>query len=280
MAENSTMRNLFSQSALVLLVLVAFATHSAAQINGPGGVSLKLNNDPGGPAPTRELDGTWVGPTDRRPFGETPQFTPLGQQRFQLNKPEAAFTVSDTNDPFARSCDPVGFPRNTLLELRGVPIGEMFPVTFASLPGRVLMLFQFQQTWRQIWIDGRSLPVNVGGREKGAPDPRYNGYSVGRWQTDNVFVVDTVGLDDGTWLNRAGYPHSVETHIQERYTRSDHNDLQLTMTADDPKLYVKPFVLATINLKWLPDQTLDQGEWLCIPSQLNDYLKTIGDRAN
>jgi hypothetical protein len=279
MAENPKMRNLFSPSALVLLVLIAFSTHGAAQINSPGGASLKLNNDPGGPAPPHDLDGTWVGPTDRQ-FTEAPQFTALGQQRFKLNKPEATFKVSDTNDPFARNCDPLGFPRNTLLELRGVPVGEMFPITFASLPGRVLMLFQFQQAWRQIWIDGRPLPTNVGGRQKDAPDPRYNGYSVGHWQADNVFVVDTVGLDDGTWLNRAGYPHSVETHIQERYTRSDHNDLQLTMTVDDPRFYVKPFVLATIHLKWLPDQSLDQGEWLCIPSQLNDYLKIIGDQAN
>jgi len=274
------MPNLSSQSALVMLLLIGFSTPAAAQLNSPGGANLKLTNDPGGPAPSHELDGTWVGPTDRRPPTEVPQFTALGQQRFKLNKPEAEFKVSDTNDPFARNCDPVGFPRNTLLELRGVPIGEMFPVTFASLPGRVLMLFQFQQTWRQIWIDGRPLPANVGGPQKGAPDPRYNGYSVGHWQADNEFVVDTVGLDDSTWLNRAGYPHTVETHIQERYTRSDHNDLQLTMTADDPKLYVKQFVLATINLKWLPDQSLDQGEWLCIPSQLNEYLKIVGDRSN
>lgn len=274
------MRNRFSQSALVMLVLIAFSTSGAAQINGRGGASLKLNNDPGGPAPPHELDGTWVGPTDARVFTEAPQFTPLGAQRFKLNKPESAFAVSDTNDPFARNCDPVGFPRNTLLELRGVPVGELFPMTFASLPGRVLVLFQFQQTWRQIWLDGRSVPTDVGSRQKDAPDLRYNGYSVGHWQADNVLVVDTAGLDDSTWLNRAGYPHSAEAHIQERYTRSDHNDLQLTMTVDDPKFYVKPFVLATIHLKWLPDQSLDQGEWLCIPSQLNDYLKIIGDRAN
>src|SRR5690349_20618547 len=104
------MRNTFSQFALVLLVLIAFSIPGAAQINSPGGVGLKLNNDPGGPAPAHELDGTWVGPTDRRVVTEAPQFTSLGQQRFKLNKPEAAFTVSDTNDPFARNCDPVGFP--------------------------------------------------------------------------------------------------------------------------------------------------------------------------
>jgi hypothetical protein len=280
MAENPKMRNPFSRPALAMLLLMAFSIHAAAQINGPGGTSLKLNNDPGGPAPRHELEGTWVGPIEARVFTETPQFTPLGQERFKLNKPEAAFKVSGSNDPYIRNCDPMGFPRSMVFESRGVPVGEMFRMTFASLPGRMLVLSQFQQTWRQIWTDGRPLPTNVGGRQKGAPDTRYYGYSVGHWQADNVFVVDTVGLDDSTWLNKAGYPHTVESHVQERFTRSDHNDLQLTITVDDPQLYVKPFVLATLNFKWLPDQSLDQGEWLCIPSQVLDYLKTIGDQAN
>jgi len=72
----------------------------------------------------------------------------------------------------------------------------------------------------------------------------------------------------------------VETHIQERYTRADHNDLQLTITVDDPKLYVKPFVLSTNHFKWLPDQSLDLNEQLCIPSEVQEYLKIIGDQAN
>ena len=268
-----------SYLALTVLALVTFSACAAAQIDTPGGASLKLNNDPGGPAPRHELDGTWVGPTDRQPIAEAPQFTPLGQERFKLNKPEATFTVAHTNDPVVRMCDPQGFPRNMLFEMRGVPVGEMLRMTFASLPGRMIVLTEWQQVWRQIWTDGRALPTNVGGRQKDAPDPRYFGYSVGHWQADNVFVVDSVGLADGPWLSKAGYPHTAETHIQERYTRSDHNDLQLTITVDDPKLYVKPFVLSTNNFKWLPDQSLDLNEQLCIPSQVMEYLRVIGDQA-
>jgi hypothetical protein len=262
-----------------MLALMAFSTFAMAQIDSPGGTRLKLTNDPGGPPPRQELDGTWVGPVDRATNAETPQFTPLGQQRFKLNKPEVAFTVAGTNDPVVRNCDPQGFPRNMLFEMRGVPIGEMLQMTVASLPGRMLVLTEWQQVWRQIWTDGRALPTNVGGRQKDAPDPRYFGYSVGHWEADNIFVVDTVGLDDNTWLNRAGYPHTVETLVRERYVRSSHNDLQLTITAEDPKLYVKPFVLGTTKLKWLPDQSLDLNEQLCIPSQVLEYLRIVGDQA-
>ena len=49
--------------------------------------------------------------------------------------------------------------------------------------------------------------------------------------------------------------------MQERFTRKDHNDLSLTVTMDDPKIYTKPFMLGTDNFRWIPNQEMD--EWLC-----------------
>ena len=126
-------------------------------------------------------------------------------------------------------------------------------------------------------MDGRPLPKNVGASGKDAPDPRYYGYSVGHWEGDNTLVVDTTGLDENTWLTDAGYPHSIDAHVQERFTRTDHNDLELTSTVDDPKFYTKPFSLGTEYFRWVPDQILD--ERLCIPSNVIEYLKAVGDPA-
>ena len=145
------------------------------------------------------------------------------------------------------------------------------------MPGRIVMLIQFQDIWREIWMDGRALPANVGAAEKGAPDPRYNGYSVGHWEGDYTLVIETTGLDERTWLNREGYPHTVKTHVQERYTRIDHNNLDLTVTIDDPKVYAQPFSLGTAHFKWIPNQELD--EKLCVPSEVIEYLKALGDPA-
>jgi hypothetical protein len=266
-------------SALVLLASLALSSIAAAQGTVKTPIDNKVNAGAGAPPPRHELDGTWVGPVAAKQASVAPahEFTALGQKLFEMNKPEGKFKVSGTNDPFVRWCDPLGFPRDMLFEMRSVPLGEMLGMTFASLPQRVLVLTQFQRTWREIWTDGRALPSNVGTAQKGAPEPRYYGYSVGHWEGDNVFVVDTVGVDDRTWLNKFGYPHTLEGHILERYTRADHDDLRMTMTVDDPKLYVKPFELASSDYKWLPDQNL--GEQLCIPSQLNDYLSIIGDAA-
>jgi len=39
--------------------------------------------------------------------------------------------------------------------------------------------------------------------------------------------------------------------VQERYTREDHNTLEMTMTIDDPKTYTKPFVITNARFRWL-----------------------------
>ncbi len=65
-------------------------------------------------------------------------------------------------------------------------------------------MIEYQDLWREVWTDGRALPTDVGGSGKDALDPRYNGYSVGHWEDDYTFVVDTTGLDDRSWATKAG----------------------------------------------------------------------------
>ena len=228
----------------------------------------------GGPAPKRDLTGTWAGPGSGSGIinpraMEQPSLTPLGQQLMSQNKPLGKFSPAGTNDPHVRYCDPFGVPQNMINEIRGM--------SFATMPNRIVMLLQFQDIWREIWLDGRVLPAGVGGSQKGALDPRYNGYSVGHWEDDNTLIVDTTGLDDRTWVTSAGYPHTLDAHVQERFTRKDHNDMTLTITVDDPKIYTKPFSLPAQNFRWIPNQELD--EWLCLPSDVMEYLKTMGDPA-
>ena len=263
------MRNRYTGATLGLITVMAFSSLAWAQGGYRNTEYDKLNIGPGGPAPKRDFSGSWAGPISIDRQNEAPPLTPLGQKLLSANKPEPQFHISGTNDPYARMCDPLGFPRNMVCELRGI--------AFATLPDRIVVLNQYQRAWREIWMDGRELPKNVGGTAKDAPDPRYYGYSVGRWEGDHTLVVETTGLDDKTWLTRMGYPHTMEARVQERYTRPDHNDLQLTITVDDPKIYTKPFVLGSVNFKWVPDQQL--AEQLCIPSEMLQYLNLIGDPA-
>lgn len=263
------------EHVLTAMILVASVLATLAAFPGLVRAQAGLNNNlynklkeggPGGPAPKRDLTGSWAGPVVAQK-GDQPSRTAEGEKLFSMNKPEAKYHVAGTNDPFVRTCDPLGFPRNIIFEIRGL--------SFATMPGRVIILNQYQRAWREVWTDGRKLPTNVGSTGKDAPDPRYYGYSVGHWESDDTFVVDTTGLDDNTWLNGDGYPHSIEARIQERYTRPDHNDLQMTVTVDDPKLYTKPFVLGRASFRWHPTQELD--EQLCIPSEMQQYLQLVGE---
>jgi hypothetical protein len=258
-----------------LMVLLALSSLAAAQEAVPGlrGVpqrpqtlfqKLEAIGETGGPAPVRDLSGSWTGNLEPK-LGEAPPLTPLGQQRFKLNIPDPFSARS--NDPWG-TCDPFGFPRSVTNETRGV--------AFATMPGRIVIMTQYQKIWRTVWMDGRELPKNVGA--KGGPDPTWYGYSVGHWEGDNTLVVQTTGVDDRSWVDRRGHPHSLDMRVEERYTRLNHNSLELTVTVDDPKTYTKPFVVATNKFRWLPNQ--EDEEQLCVPSEMIEYIKVIAVPAD
>jgi hypothetical protein len=231
----------------------------------------KMPNPPG-PAPKQDLTGAWVGPqsVSRDPM---PAMTPAGEARFKQNKPYVAGGARDgdvktlaSNDPFI-VCDPLGFPRDLLNHAVSSRGGMIFQ------PGqnRMFIMFEQQRVWREVWMDGKALPTNVDA--KGAPDSRYYGYSAGHWDGDNTFVIDTTGFDERAWLDENGHPRSKNAHIQERYTRADQYNLNLTATLDDPKFYTKPWVFLKANYYWMKDQ--DFEETLCIPSEGIEYRDTL-----
>jgi hypothetical protein len=199
-----------------------------------------------------------------------PPMTPLGEAQFKLNKPRNAVGLASTNDPFA-TCDPLGFPRDLLnqsVEFRG-------GMWFEPVPNRMIILKQQQRVWREVWMDGRELPKDVDAR--GYPDSRFYGYSIGHWDGDYTFVVDTTGLDERTWLDEAGHAHSKNAHIEERYTRTDQYNIELTATLDDPKFYTKPWVFLKGNYYWMKAQ--DFEEIFCTPSEAIEYRDTLATPA-
>jgi hypothetical protein len=234
----------------------------------PGTIYQKACDDPNppGPAPKRDLSGVWAGPADWT-IRNVPPMTPQGEELFKVNKPETKFSLANTNDPLA-TCDPLGFPRNILNEVRGMQ--------FVPLPDRMLVLYQYQKIWREMWMDGRALPKDIDTRE--GTSSNYYGFSVGHWDGDYTFTADTVGLDDRTWLDKSAHPHSDNVRVQERYTRVDQKTLQESVTIDDPAIYTKPFEeLSNVTYKWNP--TKDLEEQLCIPSDGIAYMNTIGKPA-
>ena len=268
------MRNLLKGCIICLAGTLLVSSHAFAQdspkpnYGGPEDLYQKLGDvGDGGAAPRRDLTGFWAGMVAQK-LNPVATMTPWGLAQFRQHKTNAEYPVAEANDPL-KGCDPLGFPRSMLFMTRGI--------AFTQMPGRVIEMFQFNRAWREIWTDGRELPKNVGGNSADAPDPRWFGYSVGRWEGDYTFVVDTVGSDERSWLDNAGHPHSVDLRVQERFVRVNHNNLEVTITIDDPKTYTKPFVITKASFKWIPQQ--DFEEQFCVPSEEAEYQKLIGEPA-
>jgi hypothetical protein len=273
------MRNAVVKPAVALLVVLALSSIAMAQTRGgrpvPEGYIAdgvpKMPNPPG-PAPKQDLSGAWVGPQNNKP-DPVPPMTPAGQALFKTRKAylpngfdAGNHDLPPTNDPFV-ICDPLGFPRDLLAHA----VSSRGSTLFGSAPNRILIAYEQQRVWREIWTDGRALPTKVDA--PGAPDSRYYGYSVGHWDGDNTLVIDTTGVDERAWLDEVGHPRSSSAHIQERYTRQDQYNMQLTVTVDDPKYYTKPWVFMRSNFYWMKAQEF--AETICIPSEGLEYRDTL-----
>jgi hypothetical protein len=204
-------------------------------------------------------------PEDGKPEHQPP-YTPLGLETLTGHKPSngvRSVLPGETNDPVV-TCDPQGIPREDLYELRTTQI--------LQTPLNVYVLYEFGRIWRVIWTDGRDLPKD--------PEPRWFGYSVGKWEDDYTFVVQTSGTDERTWIDRAGRPHSADLLVEEKFHRVDHDTLELTVTINDPKMYTKPWVpLDKLRFRLEPPN-FDVREMICSPSEFAEYNKVIGKPAS
>jgi hypothetical protein len=210
------------------------------------------------PAPVRDLTGVWMlrNPDSMRSFAgatftkEEPEITPWAQAKYKEAKPSnnGAYTLQTTNDPVLTKCDPPGLPRVYF---------HPYPFEFVQTPKYTLMLYEYDHVVRRIYTDGRSIPDD--------PDLTWMGHSVGHWDGDTTFVVETAGFNDKTWLDRLGHPHSNQLRIVERFRRVDRDHMQIEITMQDPKALVKPWTTtfySELRPKWELGEISCSGDYL------------------
>jgi hypothetical protein len=241
---------------ILILTLAALCISSAALAQrgqrGQRGAAPATPAAPSAPHDPKDLSGVWTRQSRILTMSnEVPPMTPWGKEKFEATRPVyGPRAVPGGNDPIS-NCDPMGIPRNLFLEV------SIYPLEIVQTPKRTFQFFEWAHSFREIWTDGRKLP------EK--PDPRWMGYSVGRWEGD-TFVVETIGMDDRTWLDHFGNPVSEDMHLVERYRRLDRDTLELNMTITAPMAYTKPWVSETKIMKLAPpDRELQ--ELFCVPSE-------------
>jgi hypothetical protein len=115
-------------------------------------------------------------------------------------------------------------------------------------------------TYRTVYMDGRTHPRNL--------EPSFYGHSIGWWEGDTL-VVDTVGFNEGFWMDRGGLPHTDRLHTIERLTRLDYNSLRYELTVDDPGAYTQPWTRSMV-LRW--SDGVELFEYIC---QQQNYAPTL-----
>ena len=227
----------------------------------------------------RDLSGNWdrVSPIEsfsatpgairgRPEMGEEAPFTAEGRRRFEQNMPGYGPRAKmQRNDPYNR-CEPAGLVRNLNTEI----IAPHSTFELVHTEDRILQFFEYRHDWREIWMDGRELP------EIEAIPLRFNGHSVGRWEGDTL-VVESVGFDERSWLDKLGYPHSDQMHVEERYRRVDAETLELVVTITDPVIYTRPWQSDTKRFRLNREKHADWDEQIyCIPAEETSFQDLIG----
>jgi hypothetical protein len=231
-----------------------------------------------GPSDGIQADGVKAMPNDGKPQHQLPYST-YGEQAYKSHHAlEGADAVlpGQFNDPRDK-CEPLGFPRMNFYNLRETQILQN--------ENKIAMLYEYGTTWRVIWTDGRELPKLVDGGVmigKEVKEPRYYGYSVGKWVDDTTLVIETTGMmgEDRVWLDTAGRPISDQLRVEERLHRVDHDHLEWTVTIDDPKMYTKPWIAMNKFPMKLENPHKDVMEQYCSPSEMERYNKVFGDPSS
>jgi hypothetical protein len=263
--------------------------------NSPPVKSFYANQKSHAPAPRHDLSGIWNGTAEggveakgpiEHPalFKNHPQdddsghpdetgvekplpFTPAGLAALKTHKPGdgvRAVDVALANDP-VNTGNPPGFPRMLFYELRVIEITQT--------KNQIIFLDEFDQHWRIVWSDARPLP------DLNEVEARWFGYAVGKWTDDYTFEADTIGVDDKTWLDNVGRPHSLDMRVHEIWHRVDYDTMELTVTVDDPKYYSEKWNgLNKFVLHRLPDD-FDMEEFIYNAGETEEYDKSVAGHA-
>jgi hypothetical protein len=222
---------------LGLTALAATALAGAASAASAPGPSASWAGVPAAERPaagTPDLSGVWAMPRPIRALktidGKDPPLLPAARAEYQ--KHQAALKADPKNDPVS-NCWMQGVPR---------VIYAPYPVLIAQEKDRVNLVYETNHTFRIVSL---RHPLPKDGADL---DPLWLGYSAGHFD-GKTLVIDTVGLNDKTWLDYSGLPHGEKLKVQERYTLKGPDRIEGVVTITDPDTFSRPWSTAFTLVK-------------------------------
>jgi hypothetical protein len=131
------------------------------------------------------------------------------------------------------------------------------PMFFVQTPQQVRMIAQHDNDVRRIYLN---VPHSA------SPKPSWYGESVGHYEGDTL-VIDTVGLNDKTFVDNFRTPHSDRLHVVERLRLVEGGRfLEAEVVIDDPAVFVQPLHVTKRSRR--VEATL--AEWRCAAGEMNN----------
>jgi hypothetical protein len=130
----------------------------------------------------------------------------------------------------------IAYTARSSCQMAGVPgfmnYGGNNPTFFIQTPKQVRMIYSGDQQVRRVYLD---VPHSAN------PKPSYYGESVGHYEGDTL-VVDTIGLNDKTFLDNYRTPHTEKLHVIERWRMIDGgNRMEVMVRIEDPDTFNEPW---------------------------------------
>jgi hypothetical protein len=198
---------------------IAYGTEFLPPVSGPGPVM----DDPAHPRVSNAL----AAATGRQPtFHVSDPDNPILQPwaRDELKKRNAWILSGKPGYSLQASCWPLGVPAYLLYPVQ--------PVYVIQAPKQVLLITQMDHMIRRIRLNE---PHST------SPKPSWFGESVGHYEGD-ALVVDTVGLNERTYVDNYRTPHTDKLHVIERFRMVDEGKtLEVNIHVEDPGAFTTPW---------------------------------------
>jgi len=227
--------------ALAGVASLALATAAAAQTTSPPDFSsnqtgwISLGNEyiqpPGEGPPLVHNDP--VHPFHANGTGEQPNYRIADLSNPNLKPWVKELMKKDNEEVLAGK---IGFTPRSSCRPAGVPgfmsFGRFNPVYFVQSPKEVVIIFESDQQVRRVYLD---VPHSE------HPKPSWYGESVGHYEGDTL-VIDTIGLNDKTFVDAYRTPHTENIHVVERWKVVDDGKvMEVTFRVEDADTFYEPW---------------------------------------
>jgi hypothetical protein len=130
----------------------------------------------------------------------------------------------------------VGFTARSRCWPHGVPgflLYPVHPIFFIQTPKEVLMTWGQDFQLRHVYLNVPHSPN---------PKPSWYGESIGHYENGDTLVVDTVGLNDRTYVDNYRTPHTTQLHVVERFKLIDGGEgIEVNVRVEDPGAFTMPW---------------------------------------